>query len=62
MKDRFMNKSQLGLGLRPPKSIPNLSTRVVWKKDARMVLSHQFESLGIITDNEARERIWALEL
>ncbi|MCJ1434803.1 hypothetical protein MMC27_004173 [Xylographa pallens] len=53
--DRLMNKSQLGLGLRSTKRITDPSTRVVWKKDARMVLSHQFESLGIITDEQARE-------
>lgn len=56
-KDRFMNKSQLGVGLRSSKPITDPSTRVVWKKDARMVLSHQFESLGITTDDEARERL-----
>ena len=54
-KDRLMNKSQLGLGLRSTKPMTDPSTRVVWKKDARMVLSHQFESLGIITDDEARK-------
>ena len=54
-KDRFMNKSQLGLGIRSTKRITDPSTRVVWKKDARMVLSHQFGSMGIITDDEARE-------
>lgn len=56
-KDCFMNKSQLGLGFRSTKPITDPSTRVVWKKDARMVLSHQFESLGIITDDEARESL-----
>ena len=55
VKDRSMNKSQLGLGLRSNKPITNPSTRVVWKKDARMVVSHQFESLGIITDDDARD-------
>lgn len=54
-KDRSMNKSQLGLGLRSSRPITDPSTRVVWKKDARMMLSHQFESLGIITDDKARE-------
>ena len=54
-KDRFMNKSQLGLGLRSSKPITDPSTRVVWKKDARMVLSHHFESLGLISDDKARE-------
>lgn len=54
-KDRSMNKSQLGLGLRSAKPITDPSTRVVWKKDARMVLSHQVGSLGLITDEEARE-------
>ncbi len=56
-KDHFMNKSQLGLGLRSTKPITDPSTRVVWKKDARMVLSHQFESLGIITDDAAGESL-----
>ena len=54
-KDRLMNKSQLGLGLRSTKPMTDPSTRVVWKKDARMVLSHQIESLGINTDDEARQ-------
>ena len=58
-KDRFMNKSQLGLGLRSAKPISDPSTRVVWKKDARMAISHQFESLGIITDDEAKEYLKA---
>ena len=56
-KDRSTNKSQLGLGLRSTKPMTDPSTRVVWKKDARMVLSHQFGSLGTITDNEARETL-----
>ena len=55
--DRFMNKSQLGLGLRSTKSITDPSTRVVWKKDARMVLSHQLLPLDITTDYGAEERI-----
>lgn len=54
-KDRFMKKSQLGLGFRSTKPITDPSTRVVWKKDARMMLSHQFESLGTTTSNEARK-------
>lgn len=54
-KDRFMNKSQLGLGIRSTKPITDPSTRVVWKKDARMLLSHQFGSLGVTTHDEARK-------
>ena len=54
-KDRFLNKSHVGLGLRSSKPITYPSTRVVWKKDARMAVSHQFESLGLITDEEARD-------
>lgn len=54
-KDRFLNKSHLGLGLRSCKPITDPSTQVVWKKDARMTISHQFGSLGLITDDEARE-------
>lgn len=56
-KDRFTNKSQLGLGFRSSKPIATPSNRVVWKKDARMVLSHQFSSLGVITDDEARDSL-----
>lgn len=55
--DRFMNKSQLGLGFRSTKPITSPSTRVVWKKDARMAISHQFGSLGTITDDEAKEAL-----
>ena len=54
-KDRFLNKSHLGVGLRSSKSMTDPSTRVVWKRDARMAISHQFGSLGVITDDEARE-------
>lgn len=57
VKDCFTNKSQLGLGIRSSKPITDPSSRVVWKKDARMVLSHQFESLGLTTDDEARESV-----
>ena len=53
-KDMLMNKSQLGVGLRSTKPMNDPSTRVAWKKDARMVLSHQFGSLGINTEDEAR--------
>lgn len=53
--DRLVNKSQLGLGLRSTKPITDPSTRVVWKKDARMVLSHQLRSLDISTDDKAEE-------
>ncbi|MCJ1285677.1 hypothetical protein MMC26_005018 [Xylographa opegraphella] len=56
-KDPSMNKSQVGLGFRSTKPITDPSTRVVWKKDARMAISHQFGSLGIITDDEARESL-----
>ena len=54
-KDRSMNKSQHGLGFRSTKPITDPSTRVMWKKDARMALSHQFESLGKITHDGARK-------
>lgn len=54
-KDVLINKSQLGLGLRSTKPMTDPSTRVAWKKDARMAVSHQFESLGIKTDDEARQ-------
>ena len=53
--DKFMNKSQIGLGLRSTKPITDPSTRVVWKKDARMILSHQLGSLGINTEDKAEE-------
>lgn len=56
-KDRFMNKSQLGLGIRSTKPITDRSTRVVWKKDARMSISHHFGSMGIINDEDARENL-----
>jgi hypothetical protein len=56
-KDRFVNKSQLGLGFRSTKPITNPETRVVWKKDARMVLSHQLDSLDVTTDGQARDSI-----
>jgi hypothetical protein len=52
-KDPLMNKSQLGLGFRSTKAITSPSVRVAWKKDARMALSHQFESLGTIARDEA---------
>ena len=55
--DRFMNKSQLGLGFRATKTMTIPACRVVWKKDPRFVLSHQFGSLGAITDEEAIESI-----
>ena len=54
-KDLFMNKSQLGLGLRSIKPMTDPSTRVAWKKDARMAISHHFDGLGIRTDDEARQ-------
>lgn len=54
-KDMFMNKSQLGLGLRSTKPMTHPSNRVAWKKDARMAISHQFEPLGRNTDDEARK-------
>ena len=56
-KDPFLNKSHLGLGLRSSKPITDSSTRVVWKKDARMAVSHQFESLRLITDDEAQKSL-----
>jgi hypothetical protein len=56
-KDRFANKSQLGLGIRSTKPITTPSARVVWKKDARMVFSHQLGSLGVVTDDVARESL-----
>ena len=54
-KDTLMNKSQLGLGLRSTKPMTDPSTRVAWKNDARMAISHQFEALGINTDDDARQ-------
>lgn len=58
-KDMCMNKSQLGLGLRSSKPMTDPSTRVAWKKDARMAISHHFGSLGIHTDDEARQCLQA---
>ena len=58
-EDRLINKSQLGLGIRSTKPMTDSSTRVAWKKDARMVFSHQFGPLGISTDDEAREYLRA---
>lgn len=54
-KDMLMNKSQLGLGLRSTKSMTDPSNRVAWRKDARMAISHHFDSLGMSTDDEARQ-------
>lgn len=56
-KNRPMNKSQVGLGLRSTKPITDPATRVVWKKDARMAFSHQFGWLGKITNEDARESL-----
>ena len=50
-----MKKSQVGIGLRSTIPIDDPSTRVVWKKDARMALSHQFGSLGRNTREEVTE-------
>lgn len=58
-RDGFVNKSQLGLGFRSTKPITHPATRVVWKKDARMAVSHQFGALGPVTDEEAREALRA---
>ena len=57
---QVMNKSQLSLGLRSAKPITDPKTRVVWKRDARMVLSHQFGSLRTTSDEEAEECIRAV--
>lgn len=54
-KDVLFNKSQLGVGLRSTKPMTDPSTRVAWKKDARMAVSHHFEYLGIKTDDDARQ-------
>jgi hypothetical protein len=54
-KDCFLNKSQLGLGFRSTKTIANPLTWVVWKRDARMAVSHYFDALRIATDEEAKE-------
>ncbi|KAI9659497.1 MAG: putative secondary metabolism biosynthetic enzyme [Bathelium mastoideum] len=45
-QDQFMKKSQLCLGLRSTKPITDPSTRVAWKKDARMAFSHGLGSLS----------------
>ena len=55
--DRLTSKSQLGLGLRSTKLMTDPSTRVVWKKDARMILSHQLLPLDTSTDDRAEERL-----
>jgi hypothetical protein len=49
------NHSQVGLGFRATKQITSPASRVVWKKDARMQVSHQFEALGEIKEGMARE-------
>ena len=56
-KDLFMSKSQLGLGIRSTKPITSPSSRVAWKKDSRMAISHYYNSLDAITDDEARSSL-----
>ena len=58
-KDKFMNKSHLGIGMRSTKAMTDTSTRVVWKKDARFAISHHFGGLGINSDEEARRCLQA---
>ncbi|KAI9735466.1 MAG: hypothetical protein M1818_006472 [Claussenomyces sp. TS43310] len=53
-RDQLMHKSQLGLGIRSTKPITSPSSRVAWKKDSRMAISHHFGSMGEIGDNEAK--------
>lgn len=54
-KDLLMKKSQLGLGLRSTKPMTDPSTRVAWKRDSRMAISHHFGPMGIHTDDEAKQ-------
>lgn len=56
-EDALANKSQISVGLRSTKPMIDPSTRVAWKKDARMAGSHQLEPLGIKSDCEARQRL-----
>ncbi|TVY85203.1 6-hydroxymellein synthase terB [Lachnellula suecica] len=51
-ENRFLNKSQFCLGFRSTKAMESPATRTVWKKDARMVLSHQFDAFKSVTDKE----------
>lgn len=51
----LLNKSQLALGIRPTKAMSNSSTRVVWKKDARMVHSHLLGGVEEASDEEVKE-------
>jgi hypothetical protein len=52
--DRFMHKSQVGLGIRSTKPISSPSSRVAWKRDSRMAISHHFGCIGEIGDLERK--------
>jgi hypothetical protein len=52
--DQFMHRSQLGLGIRSTKSMATPTCRVAWKKDSRMAISHHFEPIGGIKDQEVK--------
>ncbi|KAJ5995511.1 hypothetical protein N7481_002488 [Penicillium waksmanii] len=52
--DRFMHRSQLGLGIRSTKSMATPTCRVAWKKDSRMAISHHFEPIGGIGDHQVK--------
>ena len=51
-KDQLMHRSQLGLGIRS--TMPSTSSRVAWKKDSRMAISHHLGSLGEVGDEELK--------
>ncbi|KAL4963771.1 KR-domain-containing protein [Aspergillus stella-maris] len=44
--DRYLHRSQLGLGIRATKAMATPACRVAWKKDSRMAISHHFEPVG----------------
>jgi len=53
-RDQLMHKSQLGLGIRSTKPITSPLSRVAWKKDSRMAISHHFGPLGEVGHEEAK--------
>lgn len=59
-KDMPISKSQLALGLRSTKPMIDPSNRVAWRKDARMAISHQFEPLGMNSEDETRQYLHSL--
>ncbi|KAL4798016.1 KR-domain-containing protein [Aspergillus venezuelensis] len=52
--DRYMRRSQLGLGIRATKAMATPACRVAWKKDLRMAISHHFEPVGGVGREEVK--------